>query len=145
MSALKAALKTKLEADATLVALLGTPAEGHTAAVYDSRAPEGAAAPYVIFQKFDGEDKHTLGALSHVEEKFMVKGVCESPADSVDGKPAEDIHDRLGVVLGFDPTLTITGKTQLYTRRKRHLPDYEETKADRVYTHRGAYYEIWTA
>lgn len=145
MSAIKAALKTKIEADSTLVALLGATTEGHTAAVYDTVAPEGAAMPYVVFQKFDGESKYTLGARSHKREIYMVKGVCESPADSVNGKPAEDIDDRLDVVLGFDPTLTISGKTQIFTRRIRDIPDIDEKKSDRVFVHRGGLYEIWTA
>lgn len=144
MSVLSAALVTKIAADATVVAMLGTAAEGHTAAVYNTLAPEGAAMPYIVIQKFDGEQKYTLGARSHKVELHMVKGVAESPADSPSAKIADAIDARLDVVLGFDPTLTITGKTQLYTRRKRDIPDYEEKKADRLYFHRGGLYEIWT-
>lgn len=143
MNAVAAAIKAKLDADATLTAMLGAAAEGHTAAVYHRRAPEGAALPYVIFFKSSGIPKYTLKSRSHMDLVYTIKGVCESPADSPTGKPAADIDARVDALIGTDGTLSITGKTQLYTRRIADV-DYPEQQADRILTHVGGQYRIWS-
>lgn len=143
MNALNAAIAAKLAADATLVAMLGTAAEGHTAAVYHRKAPEGAAMPYVIFNKMSGLDRYTLGTRVYTDYVYAIKGVCESPTDSPSGKVASLISERIDAILGIDGTLTISGHTQIYCRAIGDI-DYPEPKADRVYSHVGKQYRIWS-
>lgn len=143
MNALNAAITSKLAADATLVAMLGTAAEGHTAAVYHRRAPEGAALPYVVFNKMSGVQKYTLGERIYVDFVYQIKGLCESPADSPSGKVASLIDERIDALIGTDGTLTISGHTHLYCRAIGDI-DYPEPKADRVISHVGKQYRIWS-
>lgn len=143
MNAVASAIVAKLAADSTLTALLGAAAEGHTAAVYHRKAPEGAALPYVVFFKASGTPNYTLKERTHVDLVYTIKGVCEAPADSPSGKAASDIDARIDTLIGTDGTLSISGKTQLYTRRIADV-DYPETQADRHVFHVGGQYRIWS-
>lgn len=140
MNAVATAIYSKLTGDATLIALLAS-----STSVYERVAPEGATMPYVVFFKSDARPRYTLKSRSHIQHLYTIKAVTESPADAIDGEPAGDIDERIDTLLGTDGTLTISGRTLLYCRRREDMPDYDEKQSDRVFLHRGGIYEIWSA
>lgn len=134
--AIRRAIYGKLSGDGTLTALLGTPPTGVTKSIYHQEAPEGAAFPYVIFNKQAGTPYYALKSLAMDDEVWMVKGVDHSGgADSVDA-----IATRLNALL-TDGSISISGSTQLYLRRESDVEYGEVTDGER-YKHAGALYRL---
>lgn len=132
------AIYGKLAGDTTLNALLGTPSSGHSKAIYYQLAPDGAAFPYVVFQKQAGTPTYAMvrGTSAFDEDVWMVKGVDHSKsADAV-----EAVAQRLDVLL-TDATLSISGATLLYLRRESTI-DYSELDSGEVYRHSGALFRV---
>lgn len=132
LNAVKAALYTKLTGGTALTALLSG-----TAAVYESLAPSGAQAPYVIYQKQAGSGAYTLGdgkaTDTHV---FLVKAVTDEPS----AKRAGEIREQIDILLDRG-SLTITGGTALLIRRGSDV-EYPELAEGRRINHVGATYRI---
>lgn len=126
-----------MSGDSTLVALLGTPADGFAKAIYHSVAPSGAGFPYIIFQKQAGTPTDTFGLPGAFEnDVWMVKAVDR--ATSADG--AEAIQDRLRVLLN-DAALSISGASHLYLRRESDI-EYPEVIDAVRYVHAGSLFRL---
>lgn len=131
VNAVKTGLYDKLAGDATLVGLLAS-----TTSVYDKVAPQGAALPYVIFQKQAGSPRYTMGGRAYDDNVYLVKAVTESPSAKVAGQIAERVDALL-----TNGSLTLTTGSLMVMRREQDV-EYEETTDGRTYQHVGAMYLI---
>jgi len=122
--AARRAIYGKLAGDTTLTSLLHSPPNGYSQSIYYQLAPEGAQAPYVVFQKQASTPHYSMGARDFDDEVWMIKAVDHNTtADTADA-----IQSRLDALL-TDGALSISGKTQLYLRRESDV-DYSETPAE---------------
>lgn len=131
VNALKTGLYNKLTGDATLMGLLAS-----ATGVYDKQAPQGAALPYVIFQKQTGVPKYTMAGLAYDDSFFLVKAVTDSPS----AQSAGVIAERIDTVLQ-DATLSLSTGSLMVLRRQQDV-EYAETTDGRTYQHVGAMYLI---
>lgn len=133
MNPVRAALWARLTGDATLTALLATPA-----AVYHRRAPQDAAHPFVVIDKQDGRPEWQFGADRVEWDLWLVKAVDLSGSAS----RAEEIAARIDMVLN-DAPLVIKDRRLLYLRRDEDVDYPEEDGAD-LYQHVGGVYRLLT-
>ena len=139
-TAVRRALYGKLSGDTTLNALLAAPATGYSKSIYHQDAPEGAAFPYVIFQRQSGRPTEAFGAPSVMEnDVWLVKAVDH--ATSAD--TAESIAARIQTLLN-DAALSISGASLLYLRRQSDI-EYPEVANGERYAHVGSLYRLVTA
>lgn len=143
MNALDTAIFNKISGNGAITALLG-----RTTAIYNGQAPQSTAAvpllrPYIIFNQMSGVPAYTLSAKAYDRRTYLVKVVSESPATSPSKAAAGVIDDLLATLL-TDSALTISGHTQLYTRRTGDMPPYSETNSSTVYHHVGGLYTVFT-
>jgi hypothetical protein len=131
INALKTALTSRLAGDASLTSLQGG------TAVYDTQAPQGADAPFVIFQKVSAVPSYTMGQRAFDNTVVMVKSVTRGGSKALGGSVAERIDALLD-----DLPLTISGATNLYLRRQQDI-DYQETDKGVPIHHIGATYSVW--
>lgn len=133
------AIYGKLAGDTTLNNLLGTPATGHSKSIYHSEVPQGAAFPFVIFNKSTGNPTEAFGVPSALEnDVWLVKGVDRSTSADT----AEAIQARIQTLLN-DASLSISGSTLLYLRRQSDV-EYPEVTNGVTYRHAGALYRLVT-
>lgn len=138
-TATRRALYGKLSGDTTLNNLLGTPATGYTKAIYHQEAPEGAAFPYVIFNRQSGMPTEAFTAPSVMEnDVWLVKAVDKSSSADV----AESVADRIKTLLN-DASLSISGSTLIYLRRQSDV-EYPEVSDGAAYKHCGSLYRLVT-
>lgn len=130
----KAAIYTKLAADSTLTALLSG-----TAAIYHRVAPQGADAPYIVFNQQAGTPSYTMGQRAWDELLYQVKGVTQDSSSVVAGS----IADRIDTVLTDQP-LSVTGGSAFYVRRSSDV-DYAEVDRGEVYNHEGGLYRLYVS
>lgn len=130
---LKSALYSRLSSDATLGALLSG-----TAAVYESVAPQGADAPYVVFNaQSPGIDSETFGGRSWTDSVYLVKAVTEGDSSAAAGT----IAARIDTLLENAP-LTLSGTaSNLYLRRTTAV-DFPEVDSGKKFRHLGGLYRI---
>jgi hypothetical protein len=122
--------------DTTLNNLLGTPPAGYSKSIYYERAPQGAAFPYVIFNKQAGTPRYAMGSRAFDNDVWLIKGVDRSEtADAVD-----NIAARLDALL-TDGSISIASRTQLYLRRESDL-NFPETTDGVNYRHAGSLYRL---
>ena len=134
--AIRRAIRGKLGADTTLTNLLGTPPTGVSQSIYHQSAPEGAAFPFVIFNKQAGTPRYALLNLAMDDEVWLIKGVDQdASADTVDA-----VSSRLDALL-TDGSISISGKTKLYFRRESDV-EYGEVIDGAMYKHSGAYFRL---
>lgn len=136
---IRRAIYGRMASDTTLNNLLGTPAQGYAKAIYADVAPEGAAFPFVVFQKSSGMPTEAFGDPSALEtDVWMVK--CVDRGTSADA--AEGVAARIITLLN-DANLTISGATTLYLRRQSDM-DYPETIDGVHYKHVGSLFRLIT-
>jgi len=129
----------KLAGDTTLNNLLGSPPSGYSKSIYHGEAPQGAAFPFVIFQKQAGTPTESFGLPSAFEnDVWLVKGIDRSSSADT----AEAIQARIQVLLN-DASLSISGSTLLYLRRQSDV-EYPEVTDGVTYRHAGALYRLVT-
>lgn len=88
------AIVAKLLADATLAALVGT-------RVYPGLAPQGAAAPYLVYQQADRQKVHTLGgvvSLNNYRMRFDAFGSSYANAKATAAALASALDGFSGLV-----------------------------------------------
>ncbi len=134
------ALYGRMAGDGTLNALLGTPATGYAKAIYHQVAPEGAAFPFIIFQRQSGTPTESFGDPSALEtDVWTIKGVDRATSSDT----AEAIQARLAALLN-DATLSISGTTAIYLRRTSDV-EYAEIEDGVSYRHAGSLFRLVTA
>ena len=129
MRAIRSALFSQLTSDTALVSELS----GETA-VYYGLAPQGTARPYVIFFNAGGGPENTYpGGLT--SEVYVVKGVADtlSKALAVDERCKTALHAQ---------TLSVTGYTNIWTRREDEVSLTEVSDEGAIIRHEGGYYRI---
>lgn len=133
------ALYGKLAGDTTLNALLGTPATGFSKSIYYQEAPTGAAYPYIIFDQQSGVPTEAFTDPSALEtDVWLVKAIDRNTTADV----AEAIRARCVVLLN-DTTLSISGATLLYLRRRSDVR-YPENTDGIQYRHAGSLFRLIT-
>jgi hypothetical protein len=122
------AIYNALSADGSLLAeLSGTP-------IYYSVAPQGVDRPHVIFFNAGGGPENIYpGYLTSV--RFAVKGVANTFEKACDIDTA--IYNAL-----HDATLTVSGTTNIWTRREDEISVTELTDGGELIYHEGGYYRI---
>lgn len=136
--AVRRAVYGKMSGDATLTAMLGTPAPGYSKSIYYQQAPQGARFPYIIFNKQSSVPRYAIGARAYDNDVWLIKAIDRS--DTADA--ADNIASRLDALL-TDSSLSISGKTQLYLRRESDV-DYSETADGVLYRHAGSTFRLIT-
>ena len=106
-----------------------------TGGIYNTMAPEGAAAPYVIFQAFSKIDEHSFDG-RYANAVYMVKAVSRQRWP----KEASDVDTQVDTLME-DATLSITGFSQLICRRENDVYLVEE-EAGNIWHHIGGLYRI---
>jgi hypothetical protein len=120
MNAVLGALYTVLAADIGT----GGVATLATGGIHDTLAPEGTAPPFLIIQKLaPTPTAWTLTQKATDEALYMVK------AYAVSRKDAGAIVERAETILN-DAALSVSGRTLLYCRKERDLPDGCEFDGD---------------
>lgn len=133
------AIYGRMAGDTTLNGLLAAPAPGRAKAIYHQQAPQGAAFPYVIFQKQSGNPTEAFGDPSAMDtDVWMVKAVDRS--DSAD--QAEAAAARIIALLN-DAPLSISGNALLYLRRQSDV-EYPEVTDGQMYQHVGSLFRLVT-
>ena len=129
MIEIRAGLYAKLIGDTALISELS----GDTA-VYYGVAPQGKALPYVIFFNAGGGPENTYPS-NLTSEVYVVKAGADSlgGALSVDNACKSAIHKQ---------TLTVTGYTNIWTRRENDVSLTEVSDDGTIIRHEGGYYRI---
>jgi hypothetical protein len=130
-------LYARLTGDATLTALLAT-----TVSVYDTRAPQGAARPYVVYAVQDAEDKGGVGGvriLTRAECVVRAVGVADV---TVKYGAVQAIADRIDALLHRAAIATNTGGTVLSCVREQPLKGLDNDGDGRVIPWVGGNYVI---
>lgn len=133
MNPLRAALYAHLTSDPTLVGMLAT-----ATSVYHQQAPQGAAFPFVVFNRQAGTPAWQFAGDPVQDDLWQIKAVSRASSAS----QAENIAERLDAILNR-ATLTITGRLHLSLLRESDVDYPEQDDAD-SYQHVGALYRIFT-
>ena len=129
MIEIREGLYSKLIGDTALISELG----GDTA-IYYGVAPQETARPYVVFFNAGGGPDNTYPS-DLTSEVYVVKVVADNlgGALTVDNACKTALHKQ---------TLTVTGYTNIWTRRENELSLTEVSDDGTVIRHEGAYYRI---
>lgn len=131
----KAGLVSALKADATLTALL---ADG-TAGVYPMPAPQGAALPYITYNRVPGTGPaYTLDGKAWDNELYNVKAVTTGTSPLLAGS----IGARIETVLSDNP-VSVSGGSCLYLRLETYI-EYPEVSDGKTYQHVGGAFRLWS-
>lgn len=112
----------------------GTATTSGTLGCYDTLAPQGVNAPYVIFQLQDSLDEYTFGTKSGESADYLVKAVSNRQYATMQ---AFAIYDQAHEVLQ-DAALSVNGHTTLRVRRTSRV-QYRDADS---YWHVGGIYRI---
>jgi len=129
MIEIREALYSKLIGDTALISELS----GDTA-IYYGVAPQETARPYVVFFNAGGGPDNTYPS-DLTSEVYVVKAVADNlgGALTVDNACKTALHKQ---------TLTVTGYTNIWTRREDEVSLTEVSDDGTVIRHEGAYYRI---
>jgi hypothetical protein len=138
-TAVRRAIYGKLAGDTTLNNLLAASATGYSKSIYYQVAPEGAAFPFVIFNKQSGVPTEAFGDPSALEnDVWLVKAIdADTTADDAEAAAA-----RIGFLLN-DASLSISGPTLVYLRRQSDV-EYSEVANGVTYRHAGSLFRLVT-
>ncbi len=106
-----------------------------TGGVFNTLAPKGTTAPYVIFQAMSKVDEHSFNG-RFANAVYMAKAVSKQPWP----KEALDVDTQIDTALE-DASLSITGYTHLLCRRESDIYLVEDD-AGVVWHHIGGLYRI---
>jgi len=128
-NAIGSALWTKLAGDSTLTAMLAG-----TASVYRTRAPEGAALPYVVYSQYAGGPLNIV-ASDLRDMIYFVRGygTTMNQAGSIDARVSVDLHRG---------TLAVSGYTTYWLARESDLELEEELPNGQAVFMSGGLYRI---
>ena len=150
---IRRAIYGAMSSDTTLNSLLSTRRpSGRSKSIYYAYAPDGAGAPYVIFNKQSGTPTYTFkdGHAFADNEVWLIKGVAYDGPEIVAEDPmdaADNIASRLDALLTDYPlslpaaTPSVEGVVQLYLRRESDI-GFAETAEGEVYYHAGGLYRL---
>lgn len=122
------ALKSTLSAGTALTGELGG------TAIYDTVAPQGTSAPYVVYA-WSGGGTPNDGANRDYDAVWLVKGVTTDQAQ------ARRIDDAIDDLL-HDGTLTATGWNNYWCAREADVRYAEPATGGLVYWHYGGRYRV---
>lgn len=129
MNALDAALYTRLQGTAVTSLLSGT------TAIYKNQAPEGAALPYIVFNKQSGApwnlDANRVDALLYYIRAYS--GSSAAQAGSIDAQIDAALHLS---------SLTISGWTNIWIAREQNVELVSTEPSGRLIHSAGALYRI---
>ena len=129
MKAIRAAIYSELAGDTALVSELS----GETA-IYYNVAPQGTSRPYVVFFNAGGGPENIYpGSLR--SERYLIKAV----ADTLD--KALDVDTAIENAMHAQ-TLTVSGTTNIWTRRENEVSLVETSADGKLIFHEGGYYRI---
>lgn len=131
MKALRAAIYSQLISDTALISELG----GDTA-VYYRQAPQGTARPYVVFFNAGGGPENIYPGYLHTE-RYLIKGIADTLDEALDVDA--DINSAMHA-----QTLTVSGTTNIWTRREEEVSLTELGPDGKLIFHEGGYYRIRT-
>ncbi len=134
MNAVVKALREKLLADATLVAMLADPK-----AVWEDVAPQGSGHPFIVINLHTGPKEFTFEGLAFDKPLYLIKAVDKSSS----AVKAGDIAARVQVVL-TDAMLNVAGRQHCYLRPE-NVVSYSEVEGSNTYRHRGDLYRLFVA
>lgn len=131
----EAAIVNKLNIPA-ITALLASPPSGMAASIYNTRAPQAASYPCVVFQFAGGGDEN-LTKVRMRNVVFLVKAISTASlytAGLIDAQLDAALHMQ---------TLTITGWTNFWTAREGDFQLVESPDTGgRTFFHQGGRYRI---
>lgn len=131
----KAGIVSALQSDATLTGLL---TDG-TAGIYHMPAPQGAALPYITYNRVPGTGPtYTLQGKAWDVELYNIKAVTTGNSALTAGS----IAARIETVLNDNP-VSVSGGSCLYLRLETVI-DYPEVSNGKTYHHIGGSYRIWS-
>lgn len=106
--------------------------------VFQDLAPEGATAPYVVYQtQSPSMPQYVFSRVAYENTIYAVRGVTQGPSKAAGGTIAAKIDAALN-----DATLTVSGYTFLKCRRLQDI-DYGEIVAGVRVSHIGGAYRVW--
>lgn len=128
MNAIETGMYSALSGDGALTTALGG------SYIYNRAAPQGQARPYVIFQ-------HTGGGHLNINPSDLQGHLYLVKAVSDEIKEAGEIDDLVKAVL-HKGTLTVSGYTNIDTRREQEVGIVEQLEDGTLVYHTGAYYRV---
>lgn len=133
MSAVKSAILKHLQADATIIALVGS-------RIYPGDvAPEGATFPLILVTMVKGEaPDRVYQRIAFEQGRARIKAMDKSTSP----KAAHEINEAVRVSLDGG-ALTMTGYTVLNVEWMANIPGYTTLESSVHYCHEGSEYEVW--
>jgi hypothetical protein len=136
MSVISEKVRKAIYAKLNVAAVVGS---GKATAIYNAKAPESAAFPYVVFNRQGSSPvTYTMGPTLALEDDLWLIKVIADEDSSTSKEPqeiAEDVLNLCESTLGT--SLTISGNTVSWLAREYDMPAYEERQGDRYLYHRG--------
>lgn len=130
MSVISEKVRKALFAKLDTAAVVGT---GKATAVYESKAPENASLPYVVFNRqAPGEVQRTFGATFAMEsDLWLLKALADE--DSSKTKEPQELAEDILILCetAIGGSLTLSGNTVVWCERFADMPPLEETQVDR--------------
>jgi len=148
LNALNDSIYSLMTAD-TIVGGVNNATTGATGGFHQLIAPQNAGFPRVHFQEILDTGVYSFQNLSadHCYYQFTVYAV-DSPIGTETGTAtAGRLAERLRVLL-TDPSMSVTGKTLLYSRFDRSIPpqaEWDDFGGGRFIYSKGFYLELWLA
>lgn len=97
--------------------------------VHYSVAPGGTPHPFVVFKQQSGRPFETFGDYREEREVWFIKAVAVAAAAKSGAEIADEIRERIRILM-HDAVLELpAGQTLLYCRREDRTVDYQETSA----------------
>lgn len=110
-----------------------------TSGVFESKAPDSTACPYVIFQRQASEPvDYGFGPTLHLEtDLWLIKAVTDE--DSNTAKEPQTLAEEIlaACVTALGSSLTLSGNTVCWYSRFADMPPFQERFNDRDIYHRG--------
>lgn len=143
MNALDTAIYSLMTAD-TGTDGVNNATTGATGGFHQLIAPQAATFPRIHWQEILDTAHYTFRNLSadHCYYQFTVFAVDSPTEEGV--TCAGRLAERLRVLL-TDPSMTVSGKTLLYSRFDRSIPARAELELSRFIYAKGFYLEMWLA
>lgn len=129
-AALEAAIRARLVADTDFMALV--------TGVYNTRAPDNAAYPFIIFELVAVTPNNALGRRNYWEYLYQFRCIDKGLAKTTILQALARIDALLERA-----TLTPEGATVLGVLREDSLPDLVEMEGGTVYQQVGANWRFW--
>ena len=110
--------------------------------VYNERALEGAATPYVVFQRQDARDRYAMSGKEWIDADYVVKVVSTAYGPTAAQAAYESLHGSIQ----HGGTIAVNGYTLTHFERQATI-QYQENAANGGFWHIGGIYriQVWEA